>query len=281
MTTKEAVTPRVPAPAAPPTPTAPAQAANRGVPASAATPPVASDQEEITLVRPPRQIRINLDRPLPQGGFTGGWTTTRRADDGGFFPTLLGDTGKPQRLEVESHEAMFATYYSAPVRKTTIPYRTVMFGGGVLVLIVTFLIGDGFVGDHVQSKNESTVAKSKTRDTAPRAKKVVPPINMMSADKPREEAIVDEDDLKPIPTSDRLTRTIEEPEKVTKTAAVKKDTPKATSRNDAPSPRPVPRPTPAVLRKADPPARSNIITPPPVHKNPNIATRPRIVKVPK
>jgi hypothetical protein len=39
----------------------------------------------------------------------------------------------------------------------------------VLVLVVTFLIGDGFVGDHVQSKNESVASKT---NKAARAKKV-------------------------------------------------------------------------------------------------------------
>ena len=244
-------------------------------------PPSVVDQEEITLVRPPRQIRINLDQQVPQNIYAGGWTPPRPTPDTDFFPTLLGERDKPLHIQPQPSEAMFSTYYSVPVKRTAIPYRTVMFGGGVLVLIVTFLIGDGFVGDHVQSKNESVVSKSRS---APRAKKVVPPINM-KLDKPREEGVVDENELKPLPDNDRLTRTvIDKPNPVTKTAAVKKDTPKSATRDYNPAPRPVPRPTPADSQNSrDPIQQTRVIgiKSAPPKTNPNIATRPRIVKVPK
>ena len=154
-----------------------------------------------------------------------------------------------------------------------------MFGGGVLVLVVTFLIGDGFVGDHVQSKNESVASKT---NKAARAKKVVPPINMKS----RDEAVVDENELTPLPDNDRITRTVvDKPDAVTKTAAaVKKDPPKSATRDYNPAPRPASRPTPADSKKSSEPIQQTRvigIKSSPPQTNPNIAIRPRIVKDPK
>jgi len=259
-----------------------AEAKPRETNAKAATrpaPPSVVDQEEITLVRPPRQIRINLDKQAPQNLY-GGFAPPRRTPDTDFFPTLLGERDTARHIQQPPTEAMFSTYYSVPVKRTAIPYRTVMFGGGVLVLVVTFLIGDGFVGDHVQSKNESIASKT---NKAARAKKVVPPINI----KPREEAVVDENELTPLPDNDRLTRTVvDKPDTVTKTsAAVKKEPSKSATRDSDPAPRPVPpRPTPAVAKKSsDPIQQTRVIgiksSPP--QTNPNIAIRPRIVKDPK
>ena len=244
-------------------------------------PPSVVDQEEITLVRPPRRIQVNLDQQAARNIYAGGWTPPRQRPDTDFFPTLLGEAEKPHHIQPPPSDAMFSTYYSAPVKKTAVPYRTVMFGGGVLVLIVTFLIGDGFVGDHVQSKNESVAQKT----SAPRAKKVVPAINMKSSEQPREDAVVNEDEFKPLPDNDRLTRTIvEKPDAVTKTSAVRRDTPKSTTRDDTPAPRPAPRPAPAEPKKSGDTVqqtRAIGIKSAPAQTNPNIATRPRIVKDPK
>ncbi|HKP68467.1 MAG TPA: protein kinase [Pyrinomonadaceae bacterium] len=242
-----------------------------------AAPSSVVDQEEITLVRPPRQIRIDID---PRSRQTA-WIPPRPTPESDFFPTLLGDTSKPAHIPMPPTDAMFSTYYSAPVKKTAIPYRTVMFGGGVLVLVVTFLIGDGFVGDHVQSKNESVASRT---TTAPRAKKV-PPISAKT------ETVVEETELKALPDNDRLTRTIadkpasvEKTATVEKTAAVKKDTPKSTTRDNAPSARSVSKPATTdskVTREPVQQPRVLGVKSSPPQTNPNIATRPRIVKVPK
>ena len=240
--------------------------------------PSVIDQEEITLVRPPRQIRIDLEQRVRRTA----WTPPSPAPESDFFPTLLGEREKPRHIQAAPTEAMFSTYYSAPVKKTPIPYRTVMFGGGVLVLVVTFLIGDGFVGDHVQSKNESVASKT---TTAPRAKKV-PPIGVKSPEKaPVEESVVNENDLKPLPDNDRLTRTAtDKPSTIERTAAVRKDTPKSASRDNSPAPRPVAKPAPTPSQTAREPVQQTRVigvksSPP--RTNPNIATRPRIVKEPK
>ncbi len=122
-----------------------------------------NEPEEITLVSAPgRRIRVEWDQPsVPQNFLSVGRLSTRASHEVSFFPTILGDTGKGKTVDLDQGDSMFSAYYPSSRSRFSIPYRSLMIGGGFMALIVVFLFGDDLVGRYASMGSSGDSVETK------------------------------------------------------------------------------------------------------------------------
>src|SRR5688572_5293511 len=118
------------------------------------------EQEEITLVSPPRRITIDWEQPKP-------WETLSKQIE--FFPTLLGEVDTKRKADHTS-EPFFSDYYDEAEPRSSDHYRSLLIGSGFIVLIVLFLFGNDSVWTYLQG---GSAADSVAVQTSP-AKQTFP-----------------------------------------------------------------------------------------------------------
>lgn len=119
--------------------------------------------EEITLVRPPksRRIRIDWDRPAPRRRLPA-QRPSRMPDEIAFVPTILGEARKVRTNFPDPSDAFLSAYYTPSPAASTVPYRSLVVGGGFIALMALVLFGNDSIRTYVQAwgSGESLAAKT-------------------------------------------------------------------------------------------------------------------------
>lgn len=126
------------------------------------------EPEEITLVRAPSR-RITIE-----------WEGKHLAascipDEVSFFPTILGGAGKGNKIERAPAASIFSAFSGARAG-VSVPYRSLMIGGGLAALIALFLFGNDSVGRYVRAWNSNDTAAPTATSVAelpPRAEQTI------------------------------------------------------------------------------------------------------------
>ena len=157
---------------------------------------VEPEQEEITVVSPPRRIKIDWEQPKE-------WETLSKEIE--FFPTLLGDVDTKRKADPHN-EAFFSNYYDEEESRSSDHYRSLMIGSGFIVLIVLFLFGNDSVWTYLQNGSAAdsvAVQSPSSKQSFPQSGQPSPPSDqrlLKSFDKPKLGADVETSESKASPT---------------------------------------------------------------------------------
>jgi serine/threonine protein kinase len=139
--------------------------------APARIPAVQVEPEEITLVRAPsRRMTIEWENKRADASSI--------PDEINFFPTIMRDIEKRKTIGIDSNDAIFSAYSVASQARVSVPYRSLMIGGGLTVLIALFLFGNGSVGRYIRAWNSSDPLAATTSSAAelpPRIEQTIAP----------------------------------------------------------------------------------------------------------
>lgn len=131
---------------------------------------VQDELEEITLVRPPksRRIRIDWDRPSPRRRLPA-QRPSRTPDEISFVPTILGEARKVRTNDLDPSDAFLSAYYTPSPAASTVPYRSLVVGGGFIALMALVLFGNDSIRTYVQAwgSGESLAAKTTVAKETP------------------------------------------------------------------------------------------------------------------
>lgn len=123
-----------------------------------AIPVVHAEPEEITVVSVRRKpTRIEWEKPAtPQNILSDDKFLSQTSDEIEFLPTILGGVNKRRTIGPDRRDPIFSAYCDQSGGHYAIDYRSIIIGGGGLVaLIVLFLVGDVFVSEDVRSASPS------------------------------------------------------------------------------------------------------------------------------
>jgi serine/threonine-protein kinase len=176
-------------------------------PAAVKTVPLPDSDEEITLVRPPRRIRVDLERPRTIYG--SGAASRRQIERTDFVPTILGERRKTVAAPAERTdipEGMFTAYYGARVGGSPSRSRAITIGSGFIVLTGFFLFANDSASKFFQnlSPGDSVTAQA-TGKPSPSA--AAPKTSGPIAAKPRTESVVE----RSVPDNPESTKTVQRP----------------------------------------------------------------------
>lgn len=125
------------------------------------------EPEEITVVTPrSAPVRIYVEQPAIHRHAAPAHNIFSNTSRGStFFPTILGDVDARETADLDMSGSILSSYSASIRKRSSIPYRSMMIGGGVLGLIALFLFGGdsilrfvstGSSGDTVAAKTSSS-----------------------------------------------------------------------------------------------------------------------------
>jgi outer membrane biosynthesis protein TonB len=222
------------------------QRASAGAPVQSLPIVVSPGPDEITLVRAPRsRVRIDIDR-LP----------SQAREELEFFPTIIGRRQAATLQSVDVPDGVFSAYYDSTSGRSSIPYRSLAIGCGLIALMTLFLFGSRSFfesGDSVTAQATSQTETELPAAAPPQSAKALTPSKTTGEVRATKGAVAKETrDIADTKPTDR------EPAKVKKTEQ---------------------RPVPERTAKAEPEKRRVERSEPAAAKL-QPGTRPRIVKEP-
>jgi hypothetical protein len=237
-------------------------------------PQYADGDEEITLVRPPRRLKIDLEKPRTI--YRTQTAYARSAADISFQPTMI-EPRKEKRWRPaptpEVQDGMFSAHFGSSSEVTNVKYRAMAIGVGCIVLATLFLFANDAVSRFFQnvSPGDSATAKATSSEIAVDASPSAEPVFKPTRASLRTSSETPATETKP-------TKIVDESKPASKTSSDRekpKETPKAGLKSTHEKP---------IQKRAErePPKKQPVTRPAfPDLGRPSGATRARIVKDPR
>lgn len=167
---------------------------------------VEPEPEEITIIKAPRRIKIDWEKPMPSMPAFESYEKFSPHRSNNFYPTILGGTSKIAAAEAANpQDSIFASYSAPSESRFPASYRSLMIGSGFLVLMAFFLFGNDSVRSFVQmsSLDDSVgaVSTSEQKTLSPPEQKTAAQLSQKTVIKTLVEPVQDRKDdrrIKPV-----------------------------------------------------------------------------------